>query len=210
MADRLTRRTLPGALDELARRDPDLARAYRAVGVPPIRHRRPGFATLLRIICGQQVSTASARAIFARLEAAASPLTPSAFLALDDDALRAIGFSRQKMLYGRALAGDVAAGRLDLAGLGRLDDEAAVAKLVQVKGVGRWSAEIYLLFALRRPDVWPVDDLAVVNAVARVKGLAARPGRNEMARLGEPWRPWRSAAARLMWHYYSAAPLESG
>ena len=116
-----------------------------------------------------------------------------------------MGFSRQKVRSGRALAEAIASGRLDIDGLARLDDEAAVDQLVQVPGIGRWTAEIYLLFALQRPDVWPADDLAVVKAVQAVKGLAARPGRKEMRGLAEAWRPHRSAAARLFWHYYRHA-----
>jgi DNA-3-methyladenine glycosylase II len=171
-----------------------------------VRKRRPGFATLIQIICAQQVSKASADAILRRLDGVARPLEPGTFLALADEDLRRVGFSRQKTAYGRALAADIAAGRLDLAGLGRLDDEAAIAELVKLKGIGRWSAEVYVMFALGRPDVWPVGDLAVVTALARIKGLPERPSRAQALEIGEPWRPWRSAAARLLWHYYRTTP----
>ncbi len=194
--------SLRPALEALAARDADFARAYAHCGLPPERRRPTGFAGLLSIMTAQQVSAQAARAIIGRLLAAAGPLTPERFLALDEAAFKQIGFSRQKIRYGRALAEDVLAGRIDLEALTRDDDEAAIARLVQLKGVGRWTAEIYLLFALRRPDVWPVDDLAVCAAVQRLKGLDARPPRETMLALGEPWRPHRSAAARFLWHYY--------
>jgi len=197
--------SLRPALEALAAGDPDLAAAYRHCGLPPVRRSPAGFPGLIRMIVGQQVSTASAAAILGRLEAACRPLDASAFLGLDDDALRAVGFSRQKVRSGRALAEAIVSGRLAIEALPDLDDESAVAALVAVPGIGRWTAEIYLLFALRRPDVWPADDLAVVKAVQAVKGLEARPDRKEMRRLGEAWRPHRSAAARLFWHYYRHA-----
>jgi DNA-3-methyladenine glycosylase II len=194
--------TLRPALEVLAARDADIARAYAHCGLPPERRRPTGFAGLLSIMTAQQVSAQAARAIIGRLLAAADPLTPEAFLALDEAALKQIGFSRQKVRYGRALAEDVLAGRIILEAVARMDDEAAVEHLSQVKGVGRWTAEIYLLFALRRPDIWPVDDLAVCTAVQRLKGLNVRPARESMLALGEPWRPHRSAAARFLWHFY--------
>ena len=197
--------SLRPALEALAQADADLAAAYRHCGLPPERRSAPGFPGLIRMIIGQQVSTASAAAIIARLEAKLPGLSAPAFLTLSDDDLRAVGFSRQKVRSGRALAEAIAGGGLDIDGLPHLDDDAAVAQLVQVPGIGRWTAEIYLLFALQRPDVWPADDLAVIKAVQAVKGLSARPGRKEMRALGEAWRPHRSAAARLFWHYYRHA-----
>jgi DNA-3-methyladenine glycosylase II len=203
---RFSLKVMEETLAVLGARDIDLARAHREAGTPALRHRQPGFATLLDIILAQQLSTASANAIRGRLAALASPLAPERFLELDDDCLRAIGFSRQKIIYGRGLAEAIATGALDLARIRRMDDEAAIETITTLKGLGRWSAEIYLLFALKRPDIWPVDDLAVVVAVQRLKGLKERPGRKEMLEIGEPWRPWRSYAARLMWHYYRNAP----
>ena len=129
-------------------------------------------------------------------------MTPDGFLALDDAVLKTIGLSRQKMRYGRALAEDVLARRIDLRALTRMDDDDAAAHLTQAKGIGRWTAEIYLLFALRRPDIWPADDLAVQAAAQRLKNLAERPAGETMRALGEPWRPYRSAAARFLWHLY--------
>lgn len=194
--------TLRPALEALAERDPDIARHYAVCGLPPRRRRKPGFPGLLHIVVAQQVSAQSAAAIIGRLDAAVRPLTPAGFLALDDAALRAIGLSRQKMRYGRALAEDILAGRLKPRAVARMDDAEAIAHLSRAKGIGRWSAEIYLLFALNRPDVWPADDLAVQVAAQRLKGLAERPGRDAMDALAEPWRPYRSAAARFLWHLY--------
>ena len=202
--------TLRPALEALAACDADIARHYALCGLPPERGQPAGFAGLARIIAAQQVSAASANAIIGRLEAALNPCTPEGFLELDDEALKAVGLSRPKMRYCRALAEDILAGRIDLDGLATLDDEAAIEHLTQAKGIGVWSAEVYLLFALRRPDVWPADDLAVQVAVQRVKGLDQRPGRAEMVALAAPWRPHRSAAARFMWHAYRHPGLPDG
>lgn len=199
--------SLRGDLEVLAGRDRDLALAYEACGLPPVRRSPPGFAGLIRIIVGQQVSTASAAAILARLVEVLPDVEAQAFLALDEETLAMVGFSRAKVAYGRALAEAVVSGRLDPAGLVHLEDEEAIAYLTAIKGIGRWTAEIYLLFALRRPDVWPAGDLAVVKALQSLKGLEARPSAAEMACLAEPWRPHRSAAARLLWHYYRHAGI---
>ena len=137
-------------------------------------------------------------------------MTPENFLALDEAASAAVGLSRAKAAYGRGLAEAVRGGRLRLAAVARMEDDAAVEELVRIKGIGRWTAEIYLLFALGRPDLWPVDDLAVVEAVRRVKGLSERPSRRAMIDIGEAWRPWRSVAARMVWHHYNVSPAESG
>jgi len=205
MADAPPDESLRPALEALAGRDPALAGAYRRCGLPPLRRSAPGFPGLIRMIVGQQVSVASAAAMIGRLEAAVVPLSAEVFLTLDDGPLREIGFSRQKVLSGRALAVEIASGQLDFEALATLEDEAAVARLTQVRGIGRWTAEIYLLFALQRPDIWPAGDLAVVKAVQAVKGLAERPNLKEMRALAEAWRPHRSAAARLLWHYYRHA-----
>ena len=201
MSIKITARTLPQALAELGDRDPDMAIAHAQAGDPPLRRRPAGFAALMRIIIAQQVSTASARAILGRLDKAAHPLTPETFLALDDDALRAIGFSRQKAGYGRGLALDVAEGRLAPDRLKGLDDEAVIAELTTVKGIGRWTAEIYLMFALGRPDVWPAADLGLAQAVRHLKNMKERPDPKRMVDIGEAWRPWRSVAGLLLWHY---------
>jgi DNA-3-methyladenine glycosylase II len=194
--------SLRPALEALAERDKDIAEAYASCGLPPVRSSPVGFEGLLHVIVCQQVSAAAGRAILGRLDAAVRPMTPKKLLKLDDEALRAVGLSRPKMRYCRGLAEELASGRLDLAAVHALDDAAAIARITEVKGLGRWSAECYLLFALKRPDVWPADDLAVQTAMQRLKGLAARPATKEMDRLAEPWRPHRSAAARFLWHYY--------
>ena len=194
--------SLRPALEALAACDPDIARAYEVCGLPPLRGRPAGFAGLFTIMCAQQVSVQAAKAIIGRLLAAAGPLTPASFLALDDAAMKQIGLSRQKIRYGRALAEDLAAERLDLEAVAGLPDEAAIEELVRAKGIGRWTAEIYLLFSLGRPDVWPVDDLGVRIGAQKLKNLDQRPERAAMLELGEPWRPHRSAAARFLWHLY--------
>jgi len=164
--------------------------------------RKPGFSTLLRIILEQQVSLASGKATYDRLVETASPLTPARFIELDDATLKIIGFSRQKTAYGRNLARLIVDGRLNLAGLGKMDDSDVRSRLVEVKGIGPWTANVYLLTALRRPDIWPCEDLALAVAVQHVKGLRARPTSKELERLSQPWKPWRSVAARLFWHHY--------
>ena len=209
MAGKITAKTLAAAIAELAARDKGFARLYKRHGVPPLRARPAGFATMLKIICAQQVSTASARAIVGRLQVATDTLTPETFLALDARTLKAIGFSRMKAVYGRGLAETILGGGLDLGAVARMDDEAAIAELARVKGIGRWSAEMYLLFALRRPDLWPVGDLAVVKGMQRLKGLAERPRPDAMMIYGEAWRPWRSVAARMLWHTGGNAPPDA-
>jgi DNA-3-methyladenine glycosylase II len=164
--------------------------------------RESGFHTLLHIILEQQVSLASARAAYDRLLAVASPLTPKRFLELDDDTLKFAGFSRQKTSYGRGLAESIAGGRFSLSALETMDDDAARQEMIKVKGVGSWTADIYLLMALRRPDIWPAGDLALAIAVQRLKSLPTCPTPQELITLSQPWRPWRAVAARILWHYY--------
>ena len=191
------------ALDEICAADSDLAAVVASYGPPPIWRRPAGFRTLLYLILEQQVSLASARATYAKLVArlGAEP-EPVAFLALDDDDLRGVGFSRQKTRYGRILAEAVNDGRLKLDGLRCRDDQAAKAELMQLPGIGHWTADIYLMEALGRPDVWPVGDLALAVGAERVKGLDGRPDQDTLMALGEAWRPWRAVAARILWHYY--------
>ena len=190
------------ALAELGRWDPDIEAVVAAHGPPPMWAREPGFATLVHIVLEQQVSLASAKAAFDRLLAAVGTLTPAALLELDDETLRRIGFSRQKTRYCRNVAVAIADGSLGLDGLARLTDDQARTALVAITGIGRWTADIYLLMALRRPDVWPAGDLALAIAAQRVKRLASRPSPPELEALGEPWKPWRAVAARVLWHHY--------
>jgi len=144
----------------------------------------------------------SARAAFDRLLAIAFPLTPERFLLLNDAELKAVGFSRQKISYGRGLAEAIVRRDLDLKALNSMDDEAVRSELMRIKGVGRWTSDIYLLMALLRPDVWPRGDLALAVAVMQVKRLRQRPTEEELGIISSAWQPWRSVATRLLWHYY--------
>ncbi len=171
-------------------------------GPPRFRRRRNGFATLLHIILEQQVSIEAAAAMHRRLSETCQPLTPQRFLALDEATLRRCGFSRQKMGYARDLAQKVVDGRFDFASLAAADDAAAEARLRSLKGIGRWSAEVYLIFALGRDDIWPAADLGLQVAVAERLQLAARPAEAELRGLAEAWRPWRTVAACLFWQSY--------
>jgi DNA-3-methyladenine glycosylase II len=201
----LTEETFAHALRVLSDCDPDIAQILQNVGEPPMWVRDEGFPTLVRIILEQQVSLASAKAAFDRLLAAVSPLTPAGLLQLDDAALKAIGFSRQKTGYSRLLAAAIVEGRFSPDALRAMDDDSARAELVKLKGIGPWSADIYLLMALRRPDAWPTGDLALAQAVQKAKRLSSCPTPRELEVLGEAWRPWRAVAARVFWHYYLSA-----
>jgi DNA-3-methyladenine glycosylase II len=172
------------------------------LGPPPLWARAEGFPTLLHIILEQQVSLASARAAFQRLLEAASPLTPKRFLELDGDALRLAGFSRQKAAYGRGLAKAILEDDLDLGRLRGLADEEVRVELLRVKGIGPWTADIYLLMALLRPDVWPRGDRALAVALQILEGRASPPSDSGLAERALQWKPWRAVAARLLWHFY--------
>ena len=186
----------------LTERDEHLAKVVKTYGRPPLWVREPGFATLVYIILEQQVSLASAKAAFDRLKAEIHPLTPKGFLKLNDAELLRIGFSRQKTLYTRLLAESLVRRHFDLRYLQDLPDDSAHKMLVAFKGIGRWTADIYLLSALRRPDIWPTGDLALATAVKEVKHLRKRPSPEKLEALSAPWRPWRAVAARLFWHAY--------
>lgn len=190
------------SIRELTVRDADLARVIQTYGAPPLWVREPGFPSLVCIILEQQVSLASARAAFLRLRAAASPLSPTRFLKLSDAQLKQIGFSRQKTLYTRLLAESLVKRHLDLNDLHDLSDDAARKFLIALKGIGGWTADIYLLSALRRPDIWPIGDLALAVAVQEVKRLRSRPSPERLEKLSQLWRPYRAVAARLFWHAY--------
>jgi len=199
---RLTEEVFAESVTELTARDAHLAEVVAKYGAPPLWIREPGFPTLVYIILEQQVSLASARAAYQRLRAAAKPLTPNRFLQLTDEELKRIGFSRQKALYTRLLAEALARRHFDLRYLHDLQDHEARKMLVALKGIGNWTADIYLLSALRRPDIWPVGDLALAVAVQEVKRLRVRPTPDRLERMSTPWRPWRAVAARLFWHAY--------
>jgi DNA-3-methyladenine glycosylase II len=204
----LSRQTYGAGLAYLSRRDEDLRGVLERYGRPPMWLRRPGFTTLLRIILEQQVSLASADAAYQRLSQAIAPITPRRFLRLNDDELFRIGFSRQKKGYARLLADDILAGRFDLAALAEMDDEEVRAAMLVVKGIGNWSVDIYLLMALRRPDVWPKADIALMTAAQRIKRLAQRPTPDEMDAMADDWKPWRAVAARILWHFYLSSKAE--
>ncbi len=194
---------LAEGLEALAALDDDVARVLAETGPPALRRREAGFEALLGAIVSQQISKAAAATVWGRLEEAAGSVTPDAVLALDEDALRAVGLSRQKASYACSLAEAVSNGAIDLDGLASRPDEDVVDELVRLKGIGRWSAEIYLLFALGRPDAFPADDLALMIGAQRLKRLDARPNRSGLTEIAEAWRPWRGPAALLLWHYYS-------
>ncbi len=202
MLEILTEDKFNQALKVLTSRDRDLAYILNTFGHPPFWVREAGFATLVQIILEQQVSLAAAKAVFARLQARISPITPENFFQLDETELKTIGFSRQKALYGRILAESIIAKQLDLASFSTMDDEEVRAVLTKMKGIGDWTVDIYLLMALRRPDSLPKGDLGLILAVQKVKKLEQRPTPREIELIAENWRPWRAVATRLLWHYY--------
>ncbi len=202
-----TSAALKSSIDALCAIEPGLARAIERLGYPEPRVRATGYDTLLRTIVGQQVSVAAAAAVWRRLEALLGEgCPPEALLMQDFEALRGCGLSRQKQGYARSLAELVVSGGIDLHNLPD-DDELAIAELVKIKGIGRWSAEIYLLFAEGRGDIWPAGDLAVQIAIGELVGMATRPSEKELRALAEAWRPHRGAAAILAWHHYNGATL---
>jgi len=198
----LNKRRHLAAVDELVRRDADLAVIVQRFGVPAFWSRPPGFATLVYIVLEQQVSLASARATFDRLAARLADFAPDAYLTLTDEALRACGVSRQKARYTRLIARAIIDGVLPIDRLGRYGDARVRNLLTAITGVGDWTADIYLMAALRRPDLWPVGDLAMVNAIREIKGSVVGADRRALLELGERYRPYRSVAAQLYWHHY--------
>lgn len=192
--------------EHLASLDPIFAECLRVGGPLRTVFSRPGgFAGLVRIVFEQQLSTRVADVVWARFETLAGAVTPDRLLSLDDELLQSCGLSRQKILYAKGIATAVADGRLDFDALAALPDDAALDTLTALKGVGRWTADIYLMASLGRPDVWPVDDLAIKLGVQRLKGWPEKPSRDQLIAVAEPWRPHRSLAARLVWHHYVAA-----
>jgi DNA-3-methyladenine glycosylase II len=193
---------LRAGLDSLAAAEPALALALADAGYPEPRIRPPGYETLLRTIIGQQVSIKAAASIWNKLEGVIGEIAePSALLARSEEDLRGAGLSRQKISYARSLAELVVTGALDLSALPAGDEE-AIHQLIQIRGIGRWSAEIYLLFAEGRPDVWPAGDLVVQIVTGRIMGLEGKPSEKVTRQLAEPWSPHRGAAAIFMWHHY--------
>ena len=198
----LTQKSLAVAARELAARDEMLAGIHATYGDPPLWRRASGFTTLVHIILEQQVSLKSAKAMLVRLEAAVEPFTPERFLELGDAHLRRLGVTRQKSAYLLDLSAAIVNGDLSFTRLARMSDDEARLTLTRIKGIGAWSADVYLLMAMRRADIWPAGDLALAVAMKELKGLAARPAPLELERLAEQWRPHRAVAARMLWQYY--------
>ena len=198
----LTKESLTHGLMVLATQDSDLARILERLGPPPMWEREAGFPTLVRIILEQQVSLAAAKAVFSRLCGVVVPLTPENFLTLEDIELKNIGFSRQKIVYCRGLADAIMSGQLDLTKLEKMDETTIRTELKRIKGIGDWTVDIYLLMALQHPDVFPKNDLGLLIAAQKLKGLTTRPTPAQLEAIAQNWRPWRAVAARLLWHYY--------
>jgi len=199
---RLTPQSLAAAAELLAKRDRALDSIYKQHGVPPMWGRRPGFTTLLRIVLEQQVSLVSARSMFKRLRSNIDPFTPEAFVDSGEGYLRSLGVTRQKAHYcvqvAHAFTND------HLKDIGKMNDEKAHNALLRIKGVGPWTANIYLLMALKRPDIWPDGDVALATAVSKIRNMPSRPSFSNLAEIAETWRPYRSVAARMLWQYYLA------
>jgi len=203
----MDQRYITRALNALAKRDEDLRAALSAYGKPLPRIRPEGFETFVNTVVAQQISTHAAKAIMGRVRERLPRLTPRTLLKVSDEDLRAAGLSFRKIEYLRGLAEAELSGRLGIKHLGELNDEEAIERIVQLRGFGRWSAEIYLMFSLGRRDIFPADDLALQVALGRLKGLEKRPTAKEARVLTEPWAPYRSAASLFLWHYYQGQPL---
>jgi len=186
----------------LAESDPHLRRVVDRYGPPPLWDRDPGFPSLLKIILEQQVSLASAQATYDKLLAKVNPLAPENFLRLSDDELKSVGFSHQKTRYARILAEAIISGSINLEGLHCLDDDEVMNALTSLTGIGPWTAGVYLLMVLRRQDVWPRGDLALLSAMRDVKELEYVPSNDEATNIADSWQPWRSVAARILWYHY--------
>jgi len=198
----LTQQTLALAARELAARDQLLANIHATYGDPPLWQRAAGFRTLVHIILEQQVSLSSAKSMLLRLEREIQPFTPERFVELGETHFRGLGVTRQKSAYLWGLAESIVNGSLNLRRLSRLSDDQVLVFLTGIKGIGSWSANIYLLMAMRRADIWPAGDLALAVAVKELKGLATRPSPQELEEIAEQWRPHRAVAARMLWQYY--------
>ncbi len=198
----LTDETYLRAVSVLCMQESSFASVVSKWGNPPFWTHAPGFPGIVMSILAQQVSLESAKAAFIKLENSIDSFNPEAFLSLDDDTLRAIGFSRQKASYVREVARGIIAGEIDLKALESMENDDARKYLMKLRGIGAWTADTYLLFSLRRPDVWPSGDLALAKAIQGLRGLAKTPGSEEVDGIALNWRPWRAVAARILWHYY--------
>ncbi len=198
----LTEESFRQGLKDLNASDTGLARVLSRWGEPPFWIHPVGFPGLVIAILSQQVSLESANAAFTKLEASLASITPDAFLSLDDRTLKGIGFSRQKASYVRDLAVGITTGQVDLQGLDDSPDHQVRENLIRIRGIGPWTADCYLLFSLRRADVWPPDDLALIRSVWDLYEMDGKPDGQEVDRIAGRWRPWRAVAARILWHYY--------
>jgi len=198
----LNKKRLATAAQSLASSDKDMALIFDNHGVPPLWAREPGFETLIRIILEQQVSLASADAMFRRLQANIGSLTPATIIAAGSTYLRSLGITRQKAAYFINVAKAIQSGDLSFEKVSEESDESAIASLTSIKGVGPWTAKVYLLMALCRPDVWPVGDIALATAFKSLKGWSERPTQPELAEIAQKWFPYRATAARMLWNYY--------
>jgi len=201
-AKRLTQKSLLLGVAELGEKDKGLARVTRIYGPPPMWRRKADFAALLKIILEQQVSLSSAEALYQRLSSSVSLIDAENIVKLSEPGLRELGFTRQKAAYCYGLAEMISSGDLQLSALNKMSDEQAHDELVKIKGIGSWTANIYLLMALRRPDIWPDGDLALAESARRIRKLKERPDYQRLNKMARRWRPWRSVAARILWHAY--------
>jgi DNA-3-methyladenine glycosylase II len=207
MIKRFTKRNFHQICDELARMDGDLAMIVKTHGYAPMWTRPNTFETLVHIILEQQVSLASALAALNKLRERLKEITAEGFLALTDEELKACYFSRQKTIYTRGLATELVSGRLDLQSLESLPDEAVRARLISLKGIGNWTIDVYLMFVLQRPDIFPIGDLAALNALRRVKKLAKDTSKESLLAEAAKWQPNRTVATMLLWHLYLSSPM---
>lgn len=206
MSNKFTRDTHHSLCDELAKRDGDLATILNTYSYPPFWNRPNSFETLVHIILEQQVSLASALAALNKLKERLGELTPARLILLTDEEMRACYVSRQKTIYLRYLAEALLSGQLDLSALEDMPDDEVRARLTALKGVGNWTADIYLIFVLQHADVFPIGDLAAVNALKRVKDLPAETTREEILKIAAQWQPYRTIATMLLWHFYLSVP----
>ncbi len=198
----LTEKTYYRCISELTTREPDLAEAVSRWCNPPFWVHAPGFPGMVITILSQQVSLESAQATFTKLENAIDSINPEKFLSLDDKKLRKIGFSRQKASYVRGVASEIMVGDFDLEDLEAMDNNQARKRLMEIRGIGAWTADTYLLFSLRRSDAWPSGDIALAKAIQELRRLFTIPSYEEVDRIADRWRPWRAVAARILWHHY--------
>ena len=200
--DYLNNERLSKAVKFLSKKDKDLAALYKADGVPPLWARRPGFTTLIKIILEQQVSLASGKAVYSKLEKNIKPFTPIRFEELGIAYLKSLGITRQKSSYCINIAAAILDDKLDLKSLNNMNDDDAKEMLKRIKGIGSWTADIYLLMALRRPDIWPSGDIALAKSMRKIKRLKSYPTYEKQVKIAKKWQPYRSVAARMLWQHY--------